>query len=296
MYRKVLNLLGAICPQFLPKKNIIIAFLKYNLVLSIYIICGILFYGNHDYVFPVVIFITPIIVFIGLKKNRSNFSNFEPLKYIASLLILLLTASVLNDDFSRSLSYLISLPIIAYLGILWYRFNYLILILITALTYFFSIFLFPTVFSLAMEKRNSYEIVDFPKIKFLNHKKDTVHLNSRYTVLDFWNTKCAICYKKFPYFDELSKKYQSEKIAFYSVNVLLKGETINQVSKIVDSLDYSYMTIYANSVKTISDSLGFKAYPRVIILKGNKAIYSGWLNTENNIFGNKFEKRIKELN
>jgi len=266
--------------------------LKYNQVLFIYIICGIIFYGNHDFIFPIVIFITPIVVFIALKKDSSNF---EPLKYIASIFILLLIASFLNDDYSRSLSYLISLPILAYLGLWWYKSNYLVLIIIVALTYFFSVFLFPTLFAFAMEKNNSYEVIDFPKIKFLNHKKDTVNFIAEYTVLDFWNTKCAICYKKFPHFEEISQKYQSEKVDFYSVNVLLKDETIGQVNKIVDSLDYSYKTIYANSVKIISDSLGFNAYPRLIILKKNKIIYNGWLSNGNNIFGNNFENQINKL-
>lgn len=282
-----------------PKLNLmkkIKSLFKYNQVFLIYIIGGILFYGNHDYIFPIVIFITPLLVFFSLKKESPKSISLEPVKFILSLFVLLLIASIVNNDFSRSLSYLIALPIMSYMGLWWYKTNSSVLIAITVLTFFFSIIVFPAIFSFSMEKNNSYEVKNFPKIKFLTSSKDTVNFDSKYTILDFWNTKCAICYEKFPYFEHISKKYQSEKIAFYSVNVLLKGETIEQVNKIVDSLDYSYATIYANSVKTISDSLEFNSYPRLIILKRNEIIYNGWLKTENNIFSSNFEKLIKELN
>ncbi|MBS4013130.1 MAG: redoxin domain-containing protein [Bacteroidetes bacterium] len=57
-------------------------------------------------------------------------------------------------------------------------------------------------------------IVDFDFIKPLFEKEnDTTYL------INFWATWCSPCVKEIPYFEEIAKKYSSEKLKIYLINL-----------------------------------------------------------------------------
>jgi thiol-disulfide isomerase/thioredoxin len=113
-----------------------------------------------------------------------------------------------------------------------------------------------------------------------------------YFVFDFWNSRCGVCYTKFPQLDKLTKKYQSHpSVAFYAINVPILDEKASDNIKLLDSFNYTFPILYARDSLTAKQ---FKVewYPTVLILKKDEGIvYRGDIeNVESalNKFGIKF--------
>lgn len=260
-----------------------------------YSIIGIISYGNHSVMFPTTLILTFVLIAIDLKVGSENKVK-TILVTIVPFLTLLFFASLFGNDFSKSVLYLIFIPIIALFS---YSFTKSYpLLKATAfllLVYFLSFYVYSSVFVLFHKEKSSYEKKVFPNIDFINSVQEKVEFKKRYTVLDFWTTNCAICFQKFPFFDEINLKYKNNEIDFFSVHVPLPKEKFEDIHAIVDSLDYSYETIYSKSIKEVDDSLGINSFPHILILENDQIIYSGWMMTKQNIWGDNFEEQITEL-
>lgn len=260
-----------------------------------YVFLGTIFYGNHDLMFPLTLAGAFILGVIFLKKESKAVFKKSMLLF-CPFVFLLLIASLLGNDFSRSVLYIIFVPFFILFG---YSFNKSFPIIKTVSVVMFiaflSVYVYPSTFLLLNKSKSSYERTSFPEIFFFNEANEKILFNKKYTVLDFWTTNCSICYTKFPYLDKMNKKYSSNQIAFYSVHVAVPGEDFASIKKNVDSLDYSYETIYAKSIKDVKELLGINAYPHLLILEGDEIIYSGWMITKKNIFGDNLEEQIVKL-
>lgn len=97
---------------------------------------------------------------------------------------------------------------------------------------------------------------------------------SKLTIIDFWNSKCAPCYKQFPFIDSISRLIDTSKIEIILLNIPLKGETKETNYLLLNNFSYNFKQIFANDSK-IMDSLKIYYFPTTIVIKNNKVLFSG---------------------
>lgn len=110
---------------------------------------------------------------------------------------------------------------------------------------------------------------------------DSVRLNDlehKYIVLDFWNSGCGHCYKKFPMFQQLYDKYKLRKDVFIgSVFVKYKkNETFNTGDSILAKKNYTFPTLATESKSAFFQESGVRVFPTILILNERRdIIYKG---------------------
>ena len=95
---------------------------------------------------------------------------------------------------------------------------------------------------------------------------DTISLQSlrgRYLLIDVWATWCAPCKQESPYFDDLSEKYTSEKLAFVSISVdeekyKWKMESRNKAKTVLQ--------LWALNKEMFMGSFGIESIPRFMLI------------------------------
>ena len=261
----------------------------------IYFIFGGIFGGNHRWIFSLTlpsIFVLSFLLFNKIEKK-------EHLKLGLTIILpifLIFFITSFFAGFSRTLMYLIFIPISVYLGWLFSnRKSILTLIFSFILFAFVGLILFPNLFVL-QNNIGVHTNEAFDGISLINKNKESIELDkSKIIVLDFWTTSCGICFKKFP---DLEKYYLEFKnnpnVEFYSINVPLKRDEFSKVVKLVDDLNYKFPTLYATSIKEV-ENLGIYAYPHLLIIKNGKLRYDGRLETDKYIFVNHLKSEINKL-
>lgn len=96
-------------------------------------------------------------------------------------------------------------------------------------------------------------------------------IENKYILLDFWNSKCSICYKKFP---NLQKLYENrkDKIIIASVFVPFKNEQQAYGQTIIDKYGYTFPVWSVTTKDTLLSVLEINRYPTVILLDKNKNV------------------------
>ncbi|MAU17564.1 MAG: hypothetical protein CMH46_18715 [Muricauda sp.] len=265
--------------------------LKYFVVPLIYILAGVIFYGDHFYMLPLTLiacFLTAYYVKEGIKRMLLVF---------IPLWLLILVPSLIEMDFKRSILYLAFIPVCILLGRWAKKAHFMPKLTFTILlAVFLGKFGYPSVLLALVDDSKFYDTKPFPKeLVFTDKYKDTVRFGSKIIVLDFWNTSCKPCFEKFPYYEKISEKYQQPDIAFYSVNIPLKNQSFEERSKVEAKLNYSYTTIYGGPMKKVQEALDFNAYPHLIILKDSTIIYSGNFVTGESIYIDNLDKQLRKI-
>ncbi|MBK8710446.1 MAG: TlpA family protein disulfide reductase [Niastella sp.] len=97
---------------------------------------------------------------------------------------------------------------------------------------------------------------------------------SKLTIIDFWNSKCAPCYREFPFIDSISKIIDTSKIEILLLNIPLKGERKEKNYLLLNKFNYSFKQIFAENNR-IMDSLKIYYFPTSIVIKNNVVLFSG---------------------
>jgi thiol-disulfide isomerase/thioredoxin len=124
---------------------------------------------------------------------------------------------------------------------------------------------------IALMEFKEYNIVenkDVASFKLLSRDKDTLdsdQLRNKIIVLDFWTTKCGVCYRLFPKIQELADYYHDNKnILIIAVN---DGKTDSiegfQKAKGIDKYTFPFMY---DLNKTLHENLNIEAYPITCII------------------------------
>lgn len=128
-------------------------------------------------------------------------------------------------------------------------------------------------------------IVRYPKV-LLSDSSNIAYstgTNKRVVILDFWNTGCGVCYRKFPYIDSINKKLDKTKFEICLVNIPLYKQRKEDNYKRLNEFNYTIKQLFAENT-SIADSFGILAYPTTIIVKDNEIRFKG-----------SFENAIKEI-
>jgi len=98
---------------------------------------------------------------------------------------------------------------------------------------------------------------------------------SKITVLDFWNTRCGVCFHKFPDLQRAHDRYtRASNIQFYAVNVPVERDTAGQGTAVFKSLKYSVTNLTTKNVKEASRA-GILVFPTVLVIDHNRIIFRG---------------------
>ena len=271
----------------------ILSKLKYILVPLTYILTGIIFYGDHLYILPatlIVCFLTAYFLIEKLQKQQL-FWAFVP------LWLLIVAPSLINTDFKRSILYLIFIPISVLFGLWakkgWFAPKFIVMILAAL---FLGNYGYPSVLLALTNDSKFYDTKPFPiNLVFVDKVQDTIRLDKKITILDFWNTACKPCFEKFPYFEKVSEKYDHPDIVFYSINVPLNNQVFEERIQVETKLGHSYTTLYSEEMKKIQQELDFNAYPHLIIVQDSIIIYSGTFVSGESIYIDNLDKQLAKI-
>jgi thiol-disulfide isomerase/thioredoxin len=114
-----------------------------------------------------------------------------------------------------------------------------------------------------------------PPILLKSYNGTAYKLKSKlFTVLDFWNTGCTECFRKFPLLDSLYLSTKNQGVVeVLSVNVPLARDTIGQSEEMVRKRSYDFPILYIDD----TDMLNIKTYPTVLVVFDNRVIFKGTL-------------------
>lgn len=266
------------------------------ILLVTYLIAGFAFNGEHIWMSLVVQISTIVIsiLYIKAKKYEKIFIGFISLILPFSVLILITTLFAKNLKIGWI--YILMPSILYFMTVFLYnkRQNYLLIGLLFTLPFITSIYILPNIVTLSLNQ-NKIKGQQFPNIEFVNENKKQITINSnKIVLLEFWNSKCGICFKKFPDLEKLYLKYKRNKnVQIFSVNILLPSDNFEKVSQLVK--DYDFPIIYAVSENEIFSKLNFNYVPYCIIIKNNKIRYAGVFRIDNDRIVGNTENEIEKL-
>ncbi|MFT3753270.1 MAG: TlpA disulfide reductase family protein [Paludibacter sp.] len=124
---------------------------------------------------------------------------------------------------------------------------------------------------------------------FTNSPVSINRLKGKVVVLDFWNSKCGVCYRKFPELQKTFNKYkQNTRVSFYSVNSFIKGiDKDGDAFRIIKEKGYSFPVLVCKD-QTLLRELRVTVFPTVLILnKDGEFVFRGDIEDA--------DKKIEEL-
>lgn len=277
----------------LLKKNIILAL---SLIIT-YVFLGTITYGDHSLM--LLLFLTTSF-FISIKifqTNKINEAFKSILILIAPMMIIFLLLFFIYNQYSRTILYLIFLPISSLLAYTYFKFKHKVIIFLSIAIFGIVGYVFFQNVLVLVENQNAEMNGRYPVVHFTDENKTTVNFEKdKIIVLDFWSTSCAICFTKFPDLEKTYLKYKNNpNVLIYAVNVPLRNDKFNETTTILKKLGYTFPKIYAASAKQVEDSLKINAYPHLLIIKNEKIRFSGILETDKRVFMYTVDDQIEKL-
>ncbi|MGH9945751.1 MAG: TlpA family protein disulfide reductase [Pyrinomonadaceae bacterium] len=96
--------------------------------------------------------------------------------------------------------------------------------------------------------------------------------SKRITLLDFWHTRCGVCFAKFPKLQELYDKYKDDPmVAIYAVNKPLDEDGPDQAFRLIREKGYSFPVVLPKD-KELPEKWGVKYYPTTFIIDQNRGV------------------------
>ncbi|WP_375447246.1 peroxiredoxin family protein [uncultured Fibrella sp.] len=122
------------------------------------------------------------------------------------------------------------------------------------------------------------QITPFSMVTANGQTISSASMRGRYVVLDFWNTGCFVCFKKFPQLEQYHTQYKhNSKVKFFAVNVPLSRDTPGQAARIIQKDGYTFPVLLAED-KSLISLFKVNAFPTVIILDpSQRVIYRGFI-------------------
>jgi len=118
-------------------------------------------------------------------------------------------------------------------------------------------------------------------------------LQGKVVILDFWNSRCGVCFSKFPQVQSTYDKYkQNPDIFFCSVNYFLEDDKDGDAFRIIKEQGYSFPVLICKD-KLLLKNLGIQVYPTVIVInKEGKLIFRGNIETADKSIGEILSKAM----
>lgn len=120
------------------------------------------------------------------------------------------------------------------------------------------------------------QITPFSMVTANGQTISSTSMKGQYVVLDFWNTGCVVCFKKFPQLEQFHMRYKhNSRVKFFAVNVPLSRDTPGQAARIIQKDGYTFPVLLAEN-KSLTSLFKVNSFPTVIILDpSQRVIYRG---------------------
>lgn len=132
---------------------------------------------------------------------------------------------------------------------------------------------------------------------FKDSRDSSIYMNNlkgKVVLLDFWYSRCGVCFKKFPEVQKEYNKYKvNPKVRFYSVNSFYKEfDKDSDAFRIIKERGYSFPVLICKD-KALLKELKITGYPTVLIInQKGRLVFRGDINCADK----KIEDLLKESN
>lgn len=95
---------------------------------------------------------------------------------------------------------------------------------------------------------------------------------NKIVLLDFWSTRCGLCFKKFPQVQAAYDKYKNDlSVAIYTINKPVKENKPNQVFEMIKEEGYSFPVVIPTD-EELPEKFGVNGYPTTFVINRNGQI------------------------
>ncbi len=114
------------------------------------------------------------------------------------------------------------------------------------------------------------------ELNYFDSTNRVVNLSAKkysYYLIDFWHTRCGVCFQKFPIVEAFYQKEKSnKKIKIIAFNLNLKSDTLNQAFEVLKKENYHFENgIIQND--SILNKLEVKVYPTTLLIDSNGLVF-----------------------
>lgn len=265
--------------------------------LLIYSLIAAISGGSHSIAFPLITIGFTAVSFFWFQKTKKVIGKgILTLGFpFASLLIILI---VFFNSFKEIAGAYVLLSIISVM--VGYHFNQKNFVWPGFLLAIPIIFFFVAVpnLRLLIDNKDAEDVRIEPEgINFYSDKGELMDISeSKWVVLDFWHTRCGLCFKSFPKYEELKSQFsQRSEVQFFSVNVPLPREVPDSSLYLFNSLGYDIKPLYVKSKQEAQELFNFNSYPHYVILHKGEVKFSGKFDWSPVILSNKPEDILNKL-
>ncbi|MBX7055771.1 MAG: TlpA family protein disulfide reductase [Pyrinomonadaceae bacterium] len=101
--------------------------------------------------------------------------------------------------------------------------------------------------------------------------------DGKFTVFDFWTTKCGVCFEKFPLLENAYLQYEDNSdVVIYAVNVPTDGDLPESALSAIRKRGFRFPVAKAVKPENSSDLLGVRVYPTIFVVDSNlRVVYKG---------------------
>lgn len=102
------------------------------------------------------------------------------------------------------------------------------------------------------------------------------NFQNKIVLLDFWNTRCGVCFEKFPQLQSVYEKYQADlSVAIFAVNKPIEEDKPNQAFEMIRKEGYSFPVVITKE-ENLAEKLDVKGYPTTFVInKSGMVVYKG---------------------
>lgn len=108
-------------------------------------------------------------------------------------------------------------------------------------------------------------------------------INSKVTVLDFWNKSCGPCYKQFPELQNLTNYFSNKDVMVYAVHINRNDESVDDfIRNFFTNKSYTFHNVTIDD--SIAEKIGITSTPTIIVLDSLKrVVFKGSLSKHNSV-------------
>jgi thiol-disulfide isomerase/thioredoxin len=116
-------------------------------------------------------------------------------------------------------------------------------------------------------------------IEGINEKNTRINnqtFENKIVLLDFWHTRCGVCFQKFPQLQVFYDKYKlDDSIAVFAVDKPLEEDTQKSAFKVIEEEGYTFPVLLPTD-EELPEKFGVKAYPTTFVIdKQGSVVYKG---------------------
>lgn len=117
------------------------------------------------------------------------------------------------------------------------------------------------------------------KFEAFDEQKNIVtddNFRNKIVLLDFWYTRCGVCFQKFPQVEAVYDKYKNDSsVLIMAVNKPIEEDKPNEAFQVIKTEGYSFPVVVAKD-EDLAEKFGVKYYPTTFVInESGQIVYKG---------------------